>query len=80
MDIMKNLTIGPVKLQGISQEEAEKEAMRLLERVGLADRAQDVYKRQRQGLTAGQSRECCADMTIYGNSGRKDFLWKKQLF
>ena len=34
MDIMKNLTIGPVKLQGISQEEAEKEAMRLLERVG----------------------------------------------
>lgn len=34
----------------------------------------------RQGLTAGQSRECCADMTIYGNSGRKDFLWKKQLF
>ena len=34
----------------------------------------------RQGLTAGQSRECCADTTIYGNSGRKDFLWKKQLF
>ena len=30
MDIMKNLTIGPVKLQGISQEEAEKEAMRIM--------------------------------------------------
>lgn len=48
MDIMKNLTIGPVKLQGISQEEAEKEAMRLLERVGLADRAH-AYPSQLSG-------------------------------
>ena len=39
MDIMKNLTIAPMKLQGKSQQEAEAEAMRLLERVGLADRA-----------------------------------------
>lgn len=48
MDIMKNLTIGPVKLQEISQEEAEKEAMRLLERVGLADRAH-AYPSQLSG-------------------------------
>lgn len=48
MDIMKNLTIGPVKLHGISQEEAEKEAMRLLERVGLADRAH-AYPSQLSG-------------------------------
>ena len=48
MDIMKILTIGPVKLQGISQEEAEKEAMRLLERVGLADRAH-AYPSQLSG-------------------------------
>lgn len=48
MDIMKNLTIGPVKFQGISQEEAEKEAMRLLERVGLADRAH-AYPSQLSG-------------------------------
>lgn len=48
MDIMKNLTIGLVKLQGISQEEAEKEAMRLLERVGLADRAH-AYPSQLSG-------------------------------
>ena len=39
MDIMKNLTLTPMKLQGKSQQEAETEAMQLLERVGLADRA-----------------------------------------
>ena len=39
MDIMKNLTIAPMKLQGKSQKDAEAEAMELLERVGLADRA-----------------------------------------
>ena len=37
MDIMKNLTLAPMKLQGKSQQEAEAEAMRLLERVGLAE-------------------------------------------
>lgn len=39
MDIMKNLTLAPMKLQGKSQQEAETEAMQLLERVGLDDRA-----------------------------------------
>ena len=39
MDIMKTLTLAPMKLQGKSQQEAETEAMQLLERVGLADRA-----------------------------------------
>ncbi len=38
MTIMKNLTIAPIKLQGISQEEAEKKAQSLLDRVGLGDR------------------------------------------
>ena len=32
------------------------------------------------GLNGAGSLESCADTTIYGNSGRKDFLWKKQLF
>ncbi len=48
MDIMKNLTIAPVKLQGKTQAEAEKEAMDLLERVGLADRAH-AYPSQLSG-------------------------------
>ena len=48
MDIMKNLTIAPMKLQGKSQQEAEAEARRLLERVGLADRAH-AYPSQLSG-------------------------------
>ena len=48
MTIMKNLTIAPMKLQGVSQKDAEAEAMRLLERVGLADRA-NAYPNQLSG-------------------------------
>ena len=48
MDIMKNLTLAPMKLQGKSQQEAEAEAMRLIERVGLADRAH-AYPSQLSG-------------------------------
>ena len=40
MTVLKNMTIGPVKLLGKSQEDAEAQAIQLLERVGLADRAQ----------------------------------------
>lgn len=48
MTIMKNLTIAPMKLQGRSQKEAQEEAVRLLERVGLADRAES-YPSQLSG-------------------------------
>ena len=48
MTVLKNLTLGPVKLQGKSKEEAEEEAMKLLERVGLADRAK-AYPNQLSG-------------------------------
>ena len=48
MDIMKNLTLAPMKLQNKSQQEAEAQAMELLERVGLADRA-DAYPSQLSG-------------------------------
>ena len=48
MTILKNMTIGPMKLKGMSKEEAEKKAMQLLERVGLADRA-DAYPSQLSG-------------------------------
>ena len=48
MTILKNLTIAPVKLLKKSKEEAEKKAMELLERVGLADRA-DAYPAQLSG-------------------------------
>lgn len=48
MTILKNLTLGPVKLLKMSKAEAEKQAMELLERVGLADRA-DAYPSQLSG-------------------------------
>ena len=41
LTILKNLTIGPTMLKGMPQAEANAKAMALLERVGLADRAND---------------------------------------
>ena len=35
----KTMTLAPMKVKGVSKEEAEKKALELLERVGLADRA-----------------------------------------
>ena len=48
MTVLKNLTIAPMKLRGLSKEEAQEKAMQLLSRVGLADRA-DAYPSQLSG-------------------------------
>ena len=48
MTVLRNMTIGPMKLLGKTKEEAEEKAMALLERVGLADRA-DAYPSQLSG-------------------------------
>ncbi len=48
MTVLRNMTIGPMKLLGKSKEEAEEKAMALLKRVGLADRA-DAYPSQLSG-------------------------------
>ena len=48
MPILRNMTIAPMKLLGKSREEAEKLAMELLEKVGLADRA-NSYPSQLSG-------------------------------
>lgn len=39
LSVMSNLTIGPMKLEGLSKEEAEERAIELLKRVKLEDRA-----------------------------------------
>ena len=39
MTVLKNMTIAPIRLLKLSKQEAEDRAMKLLERVGLADRA-----------------------------------------
>ncbi len=41
MNIIDNITLAPIKLKKISKEEAQKTAISLLEKVGLADRAYD---------------------------------------
>ena len=48
MTILKNMTIAPIQLLKESWQEAEKTAMTMLERVGLADRAND-YPSQLSG-------------------------------
>ena len=48
LTILRNLTIGPEKLQGRSLHDAEREGMELLERVGLADKA-NSYPSQLSG-------------------------------
>ena len=48
MTVLRNLTLGPTKLLRQSRAEAEANAMKLLERVGLADRA-NAYPSQLSG-------------------------------
>ena len=46
--VLKNMTLGPIKLLHQSRAEAEKHALELLERVGLADKA-NAYPNQLSG-------------------------------
>ena len=48
MTIKENIMLAPVKLGKMTKEEAEKRAMELLERIGLADKA-DAYSTQLSG-------------------------------
>jgi ABC-type polar amino acid transport system ATPase subunit len=50
LTIMENITLAPMKVKGISKREAEKQAMELLERVGIPEQA---YKYP-SGLSGGQ--------------------------
>ena len=46
--VLENMTLAPIKVKGMDQAEAEKMARGLLEKVGLADRA-DAYPAQLSG-------------------------------
>ena len=50
LTVMKNITLAPMTLRGLSKEEAEKEALELLDKVGLKDRAGEYPRR----LSGGQ--------------------------
>ena len=41
LTIMQNVTLAPIKLKGLSKEQAEEKALALLDKVGLKDRAND---------------------------------------
>lgn len=48
LNVLKNMTLAPIHLKTLSKEEAKTKAMQLLERVGLADRA-EAYPSQLSG-------------------------------
>jgi polar amino acid transport system ATP-binding protein len=48
LSVMENLTLGPIKLQGISEQEAQSKALELLRLVGLAEKA-DSYPDELSG-------------------------------
>ena len=48
LSVMQNITLAPMKLRGLGEAKAREEAVALLERVGLSDRA-DSYPRQLSG-------------------------------
>ena len=48
MTVLDNITLAPMKVKGMSKEEAEKKAIDLLTRVGLADK-KDVYPNKLSG-------------------------------
>ena len=48
MTILQNMTLAPMKVKGMAQQEAEAKALELLDRVGLKDRA-DAYPIQLSG-------------------------------
>src|SRR5690606_10204049 len=41
MTVLENITLGPIKVKGMSTGDAKREALPLLEKVGLADKADD---------------------------------------
>ena len=48
MTVLKNITVAPIKVGGLSEKEAEKKALDLLERVGLSEKA-EAYPRELSG-------------------------------
>ena len=48
MTVLKNITVAPIKVGGLSEKEAEKMALELLERVGLSEKA-EAYPRELSG-------------------------------
>ena len=63
MTVKKNIMLAPVQLKLMSEEEANKKALELLERVGLSDKA-DAYPAQ---LSGGQKQRIAIARTLAMN-------------
>ena len=63
MTVLQNLTIAPMKLQDVDREEAEAYALSLLEKVGLADRADEFPAK----LSGGQQQRVSIARALAAN-------------
>ena len=63
MNVLKNITLAPMKVKGVSREEAEETAMKLLKRVGLADRADAMPSE----LSGGQQQRVAIARALMNN-------------
>ena len=63
MTVLKNITVAPIKVSGISEQEARKTAMQLLKRVGLEEKA-EAYPEE---LSGGQKQRVAIARAIANN-------------
>ncbi len=61
--VLDNLTMAPIKIKKVPKSEAEQKAMALLQRVGLADRANDYPAQLSGGQKQPWSRRSCCSMS-----------------
>ena len=60
MNVIENVKLAPMKVKGVSEEEAEKRALELLDKVGLKDRA----KQYPSSLSGGQQQRVAIARTL----------------
>jgi arginine/lysine/histidine transport system ATP-binding protein len=65
MTVLQNVTYAPIKVKGLSKEEAEKHGLQLLEKVGLSEKANEYPNR----LSGGQKQRVAIARALAMNPG-----------
>lgn len=65
MSVLQNVTYAPIKVKGLSKEEAEKHGLQLLEKVGLSEKANEYPNR----LSGGQKQRVAIARALAMNPG-----------